>query len=83
MDAARPTHTVLTLGRMWRMVSNTAMPVHALATSGKETPLQTPSPSALLNHPCLSSALPPVRLAPFRARLGVFWQTWTTRGNGG
>jgi hypothetical protein len=26
MDAARPMHTVLTSGLMWRIVSNTAMP---------------------------------------------------------
>ena len=39
MDAARPTHTVLTSGRMWRMVSNTAMPAHASACQDPKTPL--------------------------------------------
>ena len=30
MDAARPTHTVLQAGRMWRMVSKMAMPAVTL-----------------------------------------------------
>jgi hypothetical protein len=30
MDAASPMHTVDTSGRMWRMVSNTAMPAVTL-----------------------------------------------------
>ena len=36
MEAARPTQTVDTAGRMWRMVSNTAMPAprHACSVSG-------------------------------------------------
>jgi hypothetical protein len=35
MDAARPMHTVLTSGRMWRIVSNTAMPAAAQAKQGR------------------------------------------------
>jgi hypothetical protein len=34
MDAARPMHTVLTSGLMWRIVSNTAMPAAFVPKQG-------------------------------------------------